>query len=271
MTMKPPSRTSRQTRAPSPALSVRSRRSVTSQRRAPPAPRDVTDDEDSDDELEQGRFKNRRDFTSRRGRKMSVQSNFEFPLDNDSDKGISRGGAAGRFAKSSTKTHRGGSAARSVHEYPVSSRRERTPDSLPSSDEHHQDRNVRRKPILSEMAVQTYGEIGPKPRQEQTHVKEPTPVKKEPTPIKEVQQATKGNVQSMQMPEIDLSKDWECKHCTYINKASERICGVCCKTREVLLKESPPPEFPTRPGDFNFDEIGLSFIFFHMKINSLKL
>lgn len=246
--MRPPSRNSRPVRAASPALSTRSRRSVTSQRRAPPLPRDATDDEDSDEEIERhGRFTSRRDFASRRGRKMSVQSNFELPLDHESDKASLRG----RFTKSAAKTYRGGSVARSVHEYPVS-RRDKISDSLPSSDDEEGGTMRRKKmePSKSEIAIQTYGEIG-RPIEVVAPVKEKTPEKvKEKSPAKAVEAAGKTH---------EMNKEWECKHCTYVNDPGTRICGVCCKTAETLLpaSASPSPEFKTRPGDFNFDALGM--------------
>lgn len=245
MPVRPQSRNSRPARATSPALSQRSRRSVTSQRRAPPAPRDVTDDEDSDAEFDHGRHKNRREqFTTRRGRKMSVQSNFELPLDVDSDKASERARGSGRFTKTSAKNYRGGSVARSLHDYPIT-RRDKSPDSVPSSDEEMQKRKYKKEPVLAEMAVQTYGEIGAKPNE--VKPKEKTP------PIVEV--PVKGKVESITH---EMVKEWACKHCTYVNDPGTRICGVCCKTAEPLLPESPPPspEFKRSPGDFNFETIG---------------
>lgn len=33
----------------------------------------------------------------------------------------------------------------------------------------------------------------------------------------------------------DLSEEWPCEHCTFINEAKDKVCAVCCKTRSSAL------------------------------------
>ena len=35
---------------------------------------------------------------------------------------------------------------------------------------------------------------------------------------------------------------WECEHCTYVNRAGTRVCAICCKTPTSVPKEPSTPE-----------------------------
>ncbi|XP_015178743.1 PREDICTED: uncharacterized protein LOC107067604 [Polistes dominula] len=53
---------------------------------------------------------------------------------------------------------------------------------------------------------------------------------------------------------IELPKDeWPCEHCTFINKITEKVCVICCKTRSSALP--PPDENTSENNETNIEEI----------------
>lgn len=53
---------------------------------------------------------------------------------------------------------------------------------------------------------------------------------------KEMVNALKRNSTTNKRSTIELPADeWSCEHCTFINKVTERVCVICCKTRSCAL------------------------------------
>lgn len=117
-------------RAGSPALSQKSRKSMMSARNFPRnyINHDLTDDEDSDDEVfpdeNMSRSRGRRDSnvrpsTTRRSRKNSTQSSLDFDNDMDDSEALMRRGST-----RSSRERRGGSVARSLNEWTGTNRKQ---------------------------------------------------------------------------------------------------------------------------------------------------
>ncbi|XP_035722285.1 E3 ubiquitin-protein ligase lubel-like isoform X6 [Vespa mandarinia] len=68
---------------------------------------------------------------------------------------------------------------------------------------------------------------------------------------KEIVNALKKNSPTYKKGTIELPTDeWSCEHCTFINKITERVCVICCKTRSSAL-----PSNETDDPDPNIEDI----------------
>nr|XP_050849992.1 E3 ubiquitin-protein ligase lubel isoform X9 [Vespula vulgaris] len=68
---------------------------------------------------------------------------------------------------------------------------------------------------------------------------------------KETVNALKKNSPTNKKGTIELPADeWSCEHCTFINKITERVCVICCKTRSSAL-----PSNETDDADTNIEDI----------------
>ncbi|XP_043669212.1 E3 ubiquitin-protein ligase lubel isoform X4 [Vespula pensylvanica] len=68
---------------------------------------------------------------------------------------------------------------------------------------------------------------------------------------KEMVNALKKNSPTNKKATIELPADeWSCEHCTFINKITERVCVICCKTRSSAL-----PSNETDDADTNIEDI----------------
>lgn len=74
------------------------------------------------------------------------------------------------------------------------------------------------------------------PIPQQAHVRQ-SPIRQSPIP----QQAYLHQQQPSTSVPCTVPDSWECKHCTFINPNSNKICQVCCKTA------SPRTETPVSP------------------------
>lgn len=235
---RPPSRS--QSRAHSPALSVKSRRSMISARNLHrnSYTRDLTDDEDSEVEDFDNDFlrsqRARRDSTtqksnvSRRSRKNSTQSSFDDET-NDSEQVFVRG-ADNRSSIKSNRDRRANSSARSVQNFKTTSMK---------------DFEILRKPevkIVPKNIRSDSPESLQSEYEEETHVVTP---KKEPEVIvqpKVVAKEVEVEVEEDEEEDGAIVEDergppppapdheWQCEHCTFVNEPNSKICIVCCKT-----------------------------------------
>lgn len=245
-------------RAVSPATSQRSRRSTRNNRYVP---QDPTDDEDSDDELETAedlhRPRSRREILANRaarrgGRKMSTQSNFEMDIDPiESDTAAAATSTSrNRFSHRRGDTRRGGSVARSLHEYPIT--RTLSPDrdipfnglkknhptggarsdSLTSTSEMDSDKYPHNKKLEQEGILKT--------GQSSTRL-QPIPTKSLTNSEEKDKGETSAPIEITISPKTQTSTaKWECEHCTFVNESDARICAICCKTSTRVLETLPP-------------------------------
>lgn len=242
---RPPSRS--QSRAHSPALSVKSRRSMISARNVHrnSYTRDLTDDEDSELEDFDTDFlraqRARRDSNtqksnvSRRSRKNSTQSSFDDET-NDSEQFVR--GADNRSSIKSNRDRRGNSSARSVQNFKTTSMK---------------DFDIVRKP---EVKVVPKNIRSDSPESLQSEFEEETQViapKKEPEVIvqpkvvKEVEVEEEEEDEEKAIVEDERGPpppapdhEWQCEHCTFVNEANSKICTICCKT-----PTQAPPKLPS--------------------------
>lgn len=242
-------------------MSQRSRRSARYQRYVS---HDPTDDEDSDDELEAAedmhRPRSRREMlanrTARRGgRKMSTQSNFEMdtrPIESDTGIATTGSSSRNRFTHKRSDAKRGGSVARSLHEYPVTETM--TPDHEIPFNRLKKDNVIKGR--KSDSLTSTSDLDSEKNSSNMTSEKQEnqiilktreSPVKLESTSIKSVSpkpQTPKQSESQNEKPLIAKQQSslikWECEHCTFVNEPDARICAICCKTSTKVLETLPP-------------------------------
>lgn len=242
---RPPSRS--QSRAHSPALSVKSRRSMISARNLHrnSYTRDLTDDEDSELEDFDNDFirsqRARRDSTtqksnvSRRSRKNSTQSSFDDET-NDSEQVFARG-TDNRSSIKSNRDRRGNSSARSVQNFKTTSMK---------------DFEILRKPEVK-IVPKNIRSASPESLQseyeEETHVVTP---KKEPEVVEKEVEVEGEEVEEEEEEEGRIVEDergppppapdheWQCEHCTFVNEPNSKICIVCCKTPTQAPPKLPP-------------------------------
>lgn len=215
-------------RAISPALSQKSRRSHLSNRPRY-MPSDPTDDEDSDEELrpEKIRPRSRREILAnksarRGGRKMSVQSNFETEVEPATTEKHSR------FTRRLANDRRGGSVVRSLHEYPITKRN--------SSDKEVTSKSVQSTSTPESLSSVSEADFDKPSKQEQLSSFKPNN-SSQIIPKVEQQREEKEL-------ETNVCREWVCEHCTFVNDPSSRICAICCKTSETILKTLPSKDSP---------------------------
>lgn len=164
-----------------------------------------------------------------------------------------------RFSHKKGDTRRGGSIARSLHEYPImktlspktvipfdgikknfpSSERARS-DSLTSTSERDSYKHPQKK-----LEHESQGIL--KRSQSSTRL-ESTPIKSaiNSQEKEKVQMSEPVQVITSSEPNTNTTK-WECEHCTFVNDHEARICAICCKTSIKILETLPPspPEIIT--------------------------
>lgn len=59
--------------------------------------------------------------------------------------------------------------------------------------------------------------------------------------------------------------EWACEHCTYLNKETERVCNVCCKTKSSALPSSEFDESSEPPASSKAERA------VHRKMSNLKI
>lgn len=269
-------------RAASPALSVKSKRSqITSRSRNSFVPPEITDDEDSDEQLlkeELARARNRRN-ENRRLRKNSESFGYE---SHDSD-------AMNRIQKIKEKSkmireRRSGSLShwpvvaskfdsdnenekqkQNIKKFdslslasPVMSRKMITTDSMTSDVET----DIKKVPrvVIPYKSISATPKIESEPETAEFELRKLSkPVSKallkEPDQEIEKTQITSTPTRSVEplkmqilaksptpCSPVESSKDWECEHCTFVNESISKICGVCCKTPAIRLKTLPSDE-----------------------------
>ncbi|XP_055711279.1 E3 ubiquitin-protein ligase lubel isoform X3 [Phlebotomus papatasi] len=267
-------------RAASPALSIKSRKSTMSAR----LPRheiyigqEYADDEDSDMELfDDSHLRGvdrRRGSTSHRGRrprKNSTQSSLDF----DEDTADS---ATGTGVRQAGRERRGGSVSRSVQSDWIPSKRVsdaiRERELLQKNKAQHsaspeESEREAEKPLPREIAKKPED----RPEEKASEVEEEediediinnlggitksSPPVQEPEENNEVQSAEEGPVGP---PPSAPDYEWECEYCTYVNEPNTKICGICCKTPtkapqktisdpipDITPRESPPKPNPVK-------------------------
>lgn len=242
-------------RAASPAMSQRSRRSTRHNRYIP---QDPTDDEDSDDELETAedlhRPRSRREILANRaarrgGRKMSTQSNFEMdidPIESDTAAAAATSTSSrNRFSHRKNDTRRGGSVARSLHEYPITTRGI-TPerDIIPINGLKKTNKTGARSDSLTSTSEMDSSDKYMRGKKSETHenqgiLKTKSASPKSPEKKVEPVSAPIEVKSSSSKPQTTTAK-WECEHCTFVNEPDARICAICCKTSVRVLETLPP-------------------------------
>lgn len=241
---RPPSRS--QSRAHSPALSVKSRRSMISARNIHrnSYTRDLTDDEDSELEDFDNDFiraqRARRDSTtqksnvSRRSRKNSTQSSFDLDDETNDSEQFIRGGDH-RSSIKSNRDRKGNSSARSVQNFKTTSMKDFEVLRKPET-------KIVPKNIRSDSPESLQSEF-----EEETHIV--TPKKKEPelvvqSKVDQVEKDVEVDAKKEEEEEEDNAivedergppppapdHEWQCEHCTFVNEANSKICTICCKT-----------------------------------------
>lgn len=82
---------------------------------------------------------------------------------------------------------------------------------------------------------------------------------------KHCEEPDSGNQQSSRSTPESHKGEWACEHCTFLNKETDRVCNVCCKTRRSAL---PPSEFdePSKPPPSSKAERAV-----HKKMSNLKI
>ncbi|KAI4502316.1 hypothetical protein M0802_002228 [Mischocyttarus mexicanus] len=69
---------------------------------------------------------------------------------------------------------------------------------------------------------------------------------------KKIKEEMKNSLKNNPKSTIELPvDDWPCEHCTFINKITDKVCVICCKTRSSAL----PPEDTENLETTNTDEI----------------
>lgn len=263
---RPPSRNT--SRAASPALSQKSRRSVASRVRS----MRYIDNEETDDEASGG------ELVHPRPRRMSTQSNLE-------NKGTLTDSAFAatqprRFKKSKDRRERAGSVARSMHEFPITplqvaapkGAKSMTSDSVFSSelDSEEAFREPKLAKVLptakSEPKINGIKHTVPMTATPRLAVPEDDSVIEEGAvggvvegavggipnaPLPKVDSATLtkqppvlttispgvavgGAIKKIPVKAEDDDKKWICEHCTFINEADAKMCNICFKTPWTL-------------------------------------
>lgn len=213
---------------------------------------DPTDDEDSGDELEAAedlhRPRSRREILANRaarrgGRKMSTQSNFEIeinPVESDTAT-AALSTSRNRFSHRRGDPRRGGSVARSLHEYPITgtllpnrlkknqpTTEKARSDSLTSTSETNSDKN-------SNLMLKPESE-----QQSTTHLKPMQSENAKNNQDKEPEEASAPLEVNPQSKTNARTEKWQCEHCTFFNEPEARICAICCKTSTRVLETLPP-------------------------------
>uniref|UniRef100_A0A336LKL8 CSON011442 protein n=1 Tax=Culicoides sonorensis TaxID=179676 RepID=A0A336LKL8_CULSO len=246
-------------RAVSPTPSQRSRQGSRYKRFLP---KDITDDEDSDDELDEADHFNcqrsRREILAKRaarrgGRKMSTQSNFEMeidPLESDSANGRVSLLSKNHSAYRKKDIRRGGSVARSLHEYPVT-RKESSSIEIPVN-------SLRKNTVQSDSLAST-SEIDSLDNNSNKgilkknfdKIQSPLLPEKDVSRIQNQDQSEDVGGESKVSSEFSTNNEkWECQHCTFVNEHDSHICAICCKTSNKMLKKMASSQEITN----NYDE-----------------
>jgi E3 ubiquitin-protein ligase RNF31 len=247
---------------------MKSRRSTTSGRhRNSFINADLTDDEDSDsdpfvDDVRSTRGRRdsnlNRSSHNRRPRKNSTQSNIEYDDDAHESDSILKN-------RSSVRSNRGGSVARSVQDFPTQSSTSRRP--LTNNNDRDRERELARQkleklsmssrdrferarittpPKKSTMSDSMTPESEfefekPKDYEEKMVDSDIEPRKKpiiEPERAKIEESEDRNNSveengaaeEEIGPPPTTPPHEWVCEFCTFVNEANIKICTICCKT-----------------------------------------
>uniref|UniRef100_A0A1B0CJK6 Putative microtubule-associated protein futsch isoform x3 n=1 Tax=Lutzomyia longipalpis TaxID=7200 RepID=A0A1B0CJK6_LUTLO len=274
-------------RAASPALSIKSRKSTMStrmNRQELYMGQEYADDEDSDLELfdeDQLRGVDRRGrressgYRGRRPRKNSTQSSADFD-DDTADSGPSRGVRQGVV-----RDRRGDSLPQSIQSDWIPSKRvsdairereliqkNKTPHYIdppvtPPEIEEHEDSVRKSSKYLQETSKE---ESESKDHEdEEENIEEiinnltSSTDKQPPAASQEEQQdvndAPNGDEGPFGPPPTAPDYEWECEYCTYVNEPNTKICGICCKTptkapQKLIINPIPditPKDLPPQP------------------------
>ncbi|XP_059617781.1 E3 ubiquitin-protein ligase lubel-like [Phlebotomus argentipes] len=271
-------------RAASPALSIKSRKSTMSTRMARQEiyiGQEYADDEDSDLEMFDDDRHSRRENAinrARRTRKNSTQSSIDFD-DDTADSGPGR--------RHSGRDRRGGSLAKSNQNDWIPSKR--VSDAIREREMLQRKKSQQRESFTPPESDQEKPEEKPAKQLEEKPIKQPEEKpeekpqeeeeediediinnlnnamsKPEPTPPQEPEEAAVSEAEEEEgpvgPPPSAPDYEWECEYCTYVNEPNVKICGICCKTPtrmpqkminnpipDITPRESPPKVEVAKP------------------------
>lgn len=274
-----PSRSRNHSRAASPALSLRSRRSLMSSRsRQKYMPQDLTDDEDSD-------IDNFTDESRSRMRKQESRSRQKhLDLDHRETEVINRIQKMKEKSKyirerrsgsltnwPTTKSRDSGSLTPSDDEANrISTKfRKASLTSLPQQQQQkllsdsaserdfpvkHKPKEIKKK-SESELESDPSAPAAPAPNKAEVVESVTRPLKiingpstsnaapslaKEEQSKKVVEEIVQQQKDPIAVAVVEaIVTEWECQHCTFVNEADAKICTICCKTRVDVLQQLP--------------------------------